>query len=197
MTKATTTLDLLETIRGQETAEAGVETATTRAPVVIATTEDIRVGSVLIKSDARLPESPRFESKQYGPWKLITRVDGFAVERRLSEAGWYFFFMVPGITIGSLSCSRNGAIRRGLKKVLAAIEEQSSNALEIVEITTKRFLGLHYASVVAHPRQVKNSPFVRDLDPYHVTRTVWDSQRILRNRIKRDLRRIEAERGKK
>jgi hypothetical protein len=197
MTKATTTLDLLETIRRHETAGVGVETATTRAPVVIATTEDIRTGSVWIKSEARLPESVRFESKQYGHWKLLTRMDGFAVERSLSEAGWYFLFMVPGITIGALSSSRNGAIRRALKRILTAVEEQDFNGLEIVEITTRSFLGLHYARVVAHPRQVKNSPFVRDLDPYHVTRTVWDSERILRNRIKRDLRRIEAERGKK
>jgi hypothetical protein len=197
MTKATTTQDLLETIRRHETAGAGLETATTRAPVVIATTEDIRAGSVWIKSDARLPESARFESKQYGHWKLLTRMDGFAVERSLSEAGWHFLFMVPGITIGALSSSRNGAIRRALKRILAAVEEQDFNGLEIVEITTRSFLGLHYARVVAHPRQVQNSPFVRDLDPYRVTRTVWDSERILRNRIKRDLRRIEAERGKK
>jgi hypothetical protein len=186
MTKTTTTLDLLETIRGNETTGAGAETPTTRAPVVIATTEDIGAGSVLIKSDAH------FESNRYGSWKLLTGLDGFAVERRLSEAGCHFFFVVPRITIGALSSSRNGAIRRGLKKVLAIIEEQNFNALEIVEITTKRFLGVDYARVVAHPRQVKNSPFVRDLDPYHVTRTVWDSQRILRDRIKRDLRRIEA-----
>jgi len=197
MTRMTATLDLRETIRGENTAGTGAEAPTTPAPVVIATPEDIQVGSVLIKSDTRLPEAARFPSKQYGPWKLLTRIDGFAVERRLSEAGWHFLFMVPGITIGALSSSRKGAIRRALKRILTAVEQQHFNGLEIVEITTKRFLGLHYARVVTHPRQVKNSPFVRDLDPYHVTRTVWDSERILRNRIKRDLRKIEAERGKK
>jgi hypothetical protein len=124
-------------------------------------------------------------------------VDGFAVEYRLLEAGWHFLFMVPGISIGALSSSRNGAIRRALKGILTAVAEQHFNGLEIVEITTRRFLGAHHARVVAHPRQVKNSPFVRDPDPYHVTQTACDSQRILRNRIKADLRRIEAERGKK
>ena len=196
MTKATTTLDLLETIPGHETAGPDVATPATCAPMVIATTEDIRVGSVLIKSDARLPESVRFESKQYVPWKLLTGVDGFAVERKLLESGWHFLFMVPGITIGALSSSRNGAIRRALKRILTAVAERHFNGLEIVEITTRSFLGLHYARVVAHPRQVKNSPFVRDLNPNHVTRTTWDSERVLRNRIKSDLRKIEAERVK-
>ena len=72
MTETTATLDLLETIRGHQAAGTGVETPTTPTPVVVATTEDIRAGSVLIKSDVRLPQSVRFESKQYGHWKVLT-----------------------------------------------------------------------------------------------------------------------------
>jgi len=57
------------------------------------------------------------------------------------------------------------------------------NALEIVEITTKRFLGLCYVRVIAYPRQVKHSPFLRDLDPYHTTRNVWDFKQVFRRRV--------------
>jgi hypothetical protein len=182
MTKTTATLDVLETIRVHETAGIGVKTPTTPVPVVIATTEDIQAGSVMIKSGARLPESAPFESKPYGHWKLLAGVDGFAVERTLSEAGWHFFFMVPETRAAAISSTPQGAVRKALKKMTAAIEAQDYNALEIVGITTKRFLGLYYARVVAHARHFKQSPYLRDLDPHYVPRNVWDFKQVLRRR---------------
>jgi hypothetical protein len=182
MTETTATLDLLETIRVHETAGIGVKTPTTPVPAVIATTEDIQAGSVMIKSGARLPESAPFESKPYGHWKLLAGVDGFAVERTLSEAGWHFFFMVPETMASAVSSTPQGAVRKALKKVTAAIETQDYNALEVVGITTKRFLGLHYATVVAHARHSKHSPYLRDLDPHYVPRNVWNFKQALRRR---------------
>ena len=182
MTETTATLDLLETIRGHEAAGTGVETPTTPTPVVVATTEDIRTGSVLIKSDVRLPQSVRLESKQYGHWKLLTGVDGFTVERALSKAGWHFFFMARETRVSAVSSTPHGAVRKALKKVAEAIEAQSFNALEIAGIATKRFLGLHCATVVAHARHSKHSPYLRDLDPNYVPRNVWNFKQALRRR---------------
>lgn len=104
------------------------------------------------------------------------------MERWLSEAGWHFFFIVPAISAGALSFDRNKALKKGLKKILTETEAKNFNALEIVEITTRRFLGLCYVRFVAHPRQVKHSPYLRDLDPYHTTRNVWDFKQVLRRR---------------
>lgn len=182
MTKTTATLDLLETIQDHETTRTGVETPTTLTPVVIATPGDILAGSVLVKSGTHLPESACFDSKQYGQWKLLAGVDGFAVERTVSGAGWHFFFMAPENRAAAVSSTRHDAVRKALKKVTAAIEAQDFNALEIVEITTKRFLGVYYGKVVAHARHVEHSPFLRGLDRYHVPRNVWDFKQVLRRR---------------
>lgn len=171
-------------ILNQPEATPGHEITRTAAPplVVLGTTEDVRAGSVLLRPDVGLPESVHFGSKRYGSWKILTEVNGFAVERRLSEAGWHFFFIVPAISAGVLSSDRNKALRKGLQKILTATEAQEFNALEIVEITTRHFLGLCYVRVAAHPRQVKHSPYLRDLDPYHTTRSVWDFKQVLRRR---------------
>ena len=178
-------LDLAEPVWGNETPGNGtvsVETPGGAELVVIGTTEEIVAGSVLIKSSLRLPQSVRFASKRYGSWKLLAGVDGFAAERKLSEAGWNFFFVVPEIRRSALSSNRSKALRRALKKIVSATEAQNSNALEIVRVTTQRFLGLHYTKVVAHPRHIKGSSFLRDLDPYHVSRNVWDFKRVLKRR---------------
>ena len=178
-------LDLAEPVWGNETpgnGRVGVETPGGVDLVVIGTTQDIVAGSVLIKSSLRLPESAHFASRQYGSWKILAGIDGFAAERKLSEAGWNFFFVVPEIMRSALSMNRNKALRRTLQKVASTTEAQNFNALEIVEVTTRRFLGLHYAKVVAHPRHIKRSPFLRDLDPYHVSRNVWDFKGVLKRR---------------
>lgn len=182
MTETTETLELSEMIASPEATSTGVEKPAFPAPVVIATLQEIRTGSVLVKSDVRLPDSAGFESKHFGPWTLLTKADRFEVGRVLSEAGWHFFFMVPQISFGALSVKPNKAMRAALKKVFAAVEKQGFNALEIVEITPKGILGLHYVKVVVHARHVKNSPFLRDLDPYYGPRGVWNGKGLLRRR---------------
>jgi len=173
-------------IRDQVEAISVQEISRTAAPplVILGTTEDVRAGSVLLHAIAGWPESAHFRSKQYGAWKILTGVNGFEVEQRLSEAGWHFFFIVPATSSGSLSSDHNKAVRRGLKKILSKTEAQNFNALEIVEITTKRLLGLFYVKIIAHPRQVKVSPFLRNLNPYHSTRNVWDFKQALRRRAR-------------
>ncbi len=181
-TKRIANLDALESVQGTEFQGTSVEPPAVGTPVVIATTQDILVGRVLIKSDAVLPGSVRLDSKRYGAWKLVTGTDGVGFERKLSEEGWHFFFMVPEIQLSALSSNRNNAIHAALKKALAAVEGQNLNAMEIVNFSAKRVLGLHHVKFVVHPRHVKHSPYLRDLDPYHVSRNVWNGRGILRRR---------------
>lgn len=178
-------VDLAAPVWGNET--TGSRAVSVEIPggadlVMIGTTEDIVAGSVLFKSSLRLPESVHFSSRRYGSWKILTGIDGFAAERKLSETGWNFFFVVPEIRRSALSSNRSKALRGALKKIVSATEAQNFNALEIVGVTTRRFLGLHYAKVVAHARHIKRSPFLRDIDPYHVSRNVWDFKGVLRRR---------------
>lgn len=183
MTTTPATPDLHDSVRGHMSG-TGVALVRTPAPVVIATTRDVRPGSVLIKSDVCLPKSVYFESKQYGEWKVLTAVNGFEVERRLSQEGWHFFFMVPEIRVGAMSVNHSKALRAALKKAFCAVEDQDFNALEIGEITAKRFVGLHYVRVVVYPRHMRHSPFLRDLDPHHVVRNFWYSKGIFRRRAR-------------
>jgi hypothetical protein len=182
MNKTTTTLDRVETTLGHGTTRGSAEITPAPTPIVIAAITDLRAGSALMKSDTRLPKSVYFESEQYGSWKVLRGMDGFKVERALFEAGWHFFFMVPEISLGAVSLNPNKALRTALKKLFAAVEAKNFNALEIVEITAKRFLGLNYVTVVAHPRHIKKSPFLRDLNTYYVARNLWNAKGIWRRR---------------
>ncbi len=148
---------------------------------VVATSRDLRPGSVLVKVDVSLPETAAFKSNQYGRWKVLAE-DGFAVKQILSSVGWHFFFLVPKISVSALSIRSGKAVRAALKKVFATVEAQDLNALEIVEIVRKRFLGVDYVRVVAEPRHVKDSPFFHDHDARHVPRDIWNFKGIFRRR---------------
>ena len=63
--------------------------------VVIGT--DIVAGSVLIKSSLRLPESAHFAFRQYGSWKILAGIDGFAAKRKCQKR----------VGISSLWCRRS------------------------------------------------------------------------------------------
>lgn len=99
-------------------------------------------------------------------------------------AGWHFFLMVPEIRTGALSSNRKRGLRKVLKKVLSATEAQGYNAVEVVDIKTRHLVGFNSVEVVAYARQVKNSPFLRDLDPYDVSRNTWNFKQILRRQAR-------------
>jgi hypothetical protein len=181
-TKMTLNLNTLERVQGLDPPGTNVEPPAVATPVVLATPQDIRAGSVLVKSDVVLPDSVSLACKRYGAWKLVTETDGVGFDRMVSEAGWHFFFMVPEIRVGALSVNRNNAIRLALKKALAAVEGQNLNALEIVNISVKRVLGLYHVRFVVHPRQLKQSPYLRDHSPYHVSRNVWNGKGVYKRR---------------
>jgi hypothetical protein len=54
--------------------------------------ETIKTGTVLIKEGTLLPEALRFESEFCVPgWRLVTDLDGYALDREIHKAGWTFF----------------------------------------------------------------------------------------------------------
>jgi hypothetical protein len=173
-----------EEIGVHETVSAGRVGVPT--PVVIATAMDIPAGSVLIKSDTRLPNSAHFELKRYEKWNVLAGINGFVVGRMLAEHGCHFFFIVPEIRVGAVSVNHGTAFRAALQRLLSSVEAQNFNALEIVEITAIRFLGLHYVRVAAHPRHVRQSPFLRELDYRYVARNIWNFKGALRRRAQID-----------
>jgi hypothetical protein len=176
MNETSTTLDSVGAIPGL-TIHAGAVDSRATAPLVLATTEDIRAGSILIQRDAALPGSAQFECKRYGSWNLLTEVG-----RSLSDARWHFFFMVPEVRTGAFSSTRRLGLRKALNKVLAAVEVQSFNAVEIAEIRTRGFLGWNYIQVVAYARHVNSTPFLREFDPHYPSRNVWDFKQVHRRR---------------
>lgn len=120
--------------------------------------EKIKTGSVLIKEGALLPESLRFESEPYSSgWRLVKNLDGYGLDRKIREAGWNFFYMAAEVNATAVGFDVEKTTRRAVNKVIAYMKSDRLNCLEIAQVAVKRFLGLPYVIISAHPRHIQES----------------------------------------
>lgn len=120
--------------------------------------EKIKTGSVLIKEGALLPESLRFESEPYSSgWRLVKNLDGYGLDRKIREAGWTFFYMAAEVNATAIGFDVEKTTRRAVNKVIAYMKSDRLNCLEIAQVAVKRFLGLPYVIISAHPRHIQES----------------------------------------
>jgi len=121
----------------------------------------ITTGTILIKEGTPLPECLRLESEPYSKgWRLVKELDSRGLDRKIREAGWTFFFMAGHAHATAVGSDSKGTTRRAIKKVIASMKLDGFNCLEIAQVAKKRFLGLPYVTVSAHPRHIQQSMFL-------------------------------------
>ena len=137
--------------------------------------DTIKAGTILIKEGTLLPEALRFESDPYAPdWRLVKDLDGYGLDRKIHEAGWTFFSLAGEIEATVFGFDGQKTVRRAVKRILAKLKSEKFNSLEITRVTSKRFLGVPYASVSARSRHIQESMFLfraKDLQE-------WDRARL-------------------
>ncbi len=123
--------------------------------------EKINTGTILIQEGALLPESLRFESEPYANgWRLVKALDGYGLDRKIRAAGWTFFYMAGEVQATAVGSDLEKTTRRAVKKAIACMKSDRFNCLEISQVAVKRFLGLPYVTVSAHPRHIQESMFL-------------------------------------
>jgi hypothetical protein len=137
--------------------------------------------TILIQPETALPRGLDIGLRRLFRWNFVV-ADTWWLERRLREAGWHFFFMVPAITTGAFAFDRSRALRKAQQHLIGKVEARNLNAVQITEVHIWRFWPLHYARIVAHTRHIRNSPFLRDLDPQRRSHRLWDFKGIFRIR---------------
>lgn len=151
---------------------------------VIGSLDDIQAGSVLIDPGTKLPRGLDLPLRRVGNWNLFADLDSSELDRRIRSEGWQLFFIVPAVNANGLGGSYRSAFRKALAGIVRQAEIRNLNALEIVDIRVRQMLNIYFVRITAHPRHIRDSPFLRDLDPYHQVEGMWNSLRIfeIRNR---------------
>ena len=125
--------------------------------------EIVRIGTLLIEEGIIFPDSLRVESEPYlNGWRVVKELDGYGLDRKMSEAGWTCFYMADEIKGSSVAFDREKSLCKAVSQILTKLKLERFNALEITKIDAKRFLGLPQTTITAHARHVQESMFLFD-----------------------------------
>jgi hypothetical protein len=118
----------------------------------------VHAGTILMREWPGVRQPPAFETEPgLGEWGMVTAPDALALDGKIHAAGWNFFFMaaeVKAMFFGSLKAAK---VQRALKRILAKVEQQHFNGLEVTAIVARHFLGVPYVTVSAHSRHMQQS----------------------------------------
>ena len=76
--------------------------------------DTIHAGTILIKDDTVLPEVLQIESEPCVPgWRLVKDLNGYALDRKVREAGWTFFCLAGEIRTIAFGADEQCAASQG------------------------------------------------------------------------------------
>lgn len=123
--------------------------------------EKIKTDTILVKEGIPLPEFLQFESEPYSQdWRLVKDLNGYAMDRRITKAGWNFFYMAGEFKVRAFGWNREKTLGRAVRRILAHLKSEKFNCLEITQMAAKRFLGVPYWSVSGNARHIQESVFL-------------------------------------
>jgi hypothetical protein len=121
----------------------------------------IEAGRIFVRDGTVLPEIMQLESEPYLPgWRSVKNLDGYELGRKIHEAGWTFFCQAVAIKASTFGIDEQQMVRRAIKRILAKVEPEKFNSLEITRIANQRFLGVAYVTVSARSRHIQESVFL-------------------------------------
>jgi hypothetical protein len=128
----------------------------------------VAIGDVFIRRDTRMPGSLKFEFEECGAWKKLLHFDCYSVELLAFRVGWSFSYIAPQQVKGkAFGFGLQSAMNSAVNDVLRTASRTNFNALEITQVMKRRVVGTHYVHILAHPRQLRPNPFLRDTDSYY------------------------------
>ena len=117
--------------------------------------DKITAGNILVQEGTHLPSSLLLQNEaDSNGWAAVNGARS-TFEKSIHEEGWTFFFMAGEIKATVFGFNRQKALRSALKRLIANVNSQHCNSIEITRVTSKSFLKVPYVSVCAHPRHLQ------------------------------------------
>ena len=114
----------------------------------------IETGAIFI-TEKSVSESSSAESMPYSSgWRLVTSLDGRGLVREICQMGEPLFFIADEIKESVFGFDREEALCRAVTRLLGSLRCEQFNCLEVVEVTTERFLGVLRATACARRRRI-------------------------------------------
>jgi hypothetical protein len=125
------------------------------AGMVDATEAGIGAGSIHIDAGGQLPKFLSLRTQSLlNSWPMITNVRS-TFDAEIRKAGWVFFFMAGKIEKTAFGFDKRKTLHTALNRLTRSVRSQKCNSFEIMDVTSKHFLGMSSVSVSAHARHLQ------------------------------------------
>ena len=119
-------------------------------------------GTILIREHTLLPAGLTVESEPFLPgWRAVRNFKGYALGRRIEEAGWNFFYLAGDISAIAFGRGEAGNLRKAVKRALARQGGSQFNSLEITKAVSRSFLGVRSTRITVHYRHIQQGIVLR------------------------------------
>ena len=125
----------------------------------------VQVGAILVQEGLLLPEALEVETESYSThWRLVKALVFGELDHSINAAGWNLFFSGIQTTGSTLGSGGRESTRRAVFNALGKVRSQYFNCAEIVSISKKRFLGIPYITISAHPHHIQQGGYLQSHD---------------------------------
>jgi hypothetical protein len=122
----------------------------------------ISEGALLILSGTDLPSGAKVLTTSYShEWRMVEGKDD--LDRRLHAAGWSLLFIANTLKASCLGVN-DASLRKGINRLLKQIRALNLNSLRVTHIVSKKFIGIAYTSLIAHPCHIQQGCFLQAAD---------------------------------
>lgn len=120
----------------------------------------MQAGSIHVERSARLPAFLQFGVDPIGGelmlkgWSVLRNVRS-TLDAEIQKAGWISFFMAGKIERTSFGVDRQKTLSAALGRLAKYVKSENCNSFEIIDVTSKKFLGVVRVTVAAHARRLQ------------------------------------------
>jgi hypothetical protein len=123
--------------------------------------EAIQSGSILFKEGTSFPEGFQLDTASYFPgWRSVKGLNGYALDRKTQDAGWTFFYLAGESRASAFGREGEKTVHRAIERILTGLKSERFNSLEVTHVVFKHFLGVPYATVSFHKRNMQEGMFL-------------------------------------
>ena len=124
----------------------------------------IQPGTMMVRQSVML-QSLGVESEPYcQDWRSLGIIESSGLDHKVQAAGWNLFFMAGELRAAVPAWGGQNTLRRGVKRLLAQTRLQDFNCLEVSHILRRRFLGIPYVCIAAHPRHIQEGCQIQSVE---------------------------------
>ena len=118
---------------------------------------------MLILDGIQMPEAFAVETRpSAASWSFLLHTTSVLLNQALENAGWTLFYMAGEIRARSFGFDNGSRTERTLGSLVAAVNRERFNCLEVVAITRGSSFGLPFTRIVAHARHIQRSCLLQD-----------------------------------